>query len=855
MATNEMELLRKIATPSRFAMHIAPDLLGREWKFYPWIAYMESRILDALRQEGRRIIIVSVPPQNGKALHVDTPIPTPTGWVRMGDIKTGDIVIGHDGNPVRVLHAHDPYEAELWRVTFEDRSTLLCDGDHLWSAVSRDIAAYRQGNKIWGTDWPTLSQTLSTREMAATCDRPDKGQRWRIPNGHLDLPDIDLPVDPYLLGYWLGDGSSASGRVTCGAVDLDHVTTLGDVQSIREYKPGVFTICFRGLSTALAQIGVRNNKHIPAMYLRAGTQQRQALLAGLMDADGGMSGATAEIAQQSKELADDIAELIVSLGGRTSTDERRPKIWGRETGAVCYRQKVVTTFNPFRLVRKAEKWNTQSEKARWSQRSQRVVRSVVPIGISSTVRCITVDSVHGLYLAGEQMVPTHNTTYCGMFLPAWFLGMNPRKQVIFIAYNDEYATVWGTRVRSIMERWGYLFGVGLSKKMTALGNWKMAGEFGGMMSAGIMGGITGNPGDLIIIDDVIKTMEDANSATAKRKHLEEWDGSIQTRFQDDTKVLICATRWAEDDLSGRLIERSREPGYNGPPVEVIAFPAFAEPLDEEMRTDEELAEWRDVIGRKYDDHLEGQHSRGFYLEKRPPSMDAFTFDALYQCKPGSREGGMFPPGNWQSYRHDEIPEMAQVVRCWDMAATEGGGDWTVGTKMGISVDGRLFVLDRQRFRKSPDQVEAEILRFARSDGPMCPILLEEEKGGSGKATTAAFKRNKALLGFRVEAAKVEGSKEQRALPYSTEQNKRNVYLPEGAPWLAEWIDEHKKMMGDGRRPRHDDQIDTAAHAVNYLLRFNIPSTFIASHEMFERAPLGEIDVEAFIEPREIWAYP
>lgn len=450
-------------------------------------------------------------------------------------------------------------------------------------------------------------------------------------------------------------------------------------------------------------------------------------------------------------------------------------------------------------------------------------------------------------------VPPQNgkTTYVGMFLPAWFLGMNPKKQVIFVAYNDEYATVWGSRVQSLIARYGDLFGVTLSRKMTAAGNWKMAGDFGGMMSVGIMGGITGNPGDLIIIDDVIKTMEDAMSATAKRKHLSEWDGSIQTRFQADTKVILCATRWAEDDLSGQLIERSRQPDYNGPPVEVINFPAFAEPTEDELTllSEAELEVWRDVIGRAEGDHLEGQHARDFYLEKRPPSMDSFTFDALYQGKPGSREGGMFPPTNWRYYHPDELPEMVAKVRVWDMAATEGGGDWTVGTLAGLGVDGRIFVLDRQRFKKNPAGVEAEVIRFAHSDGPLVPIFLEEEKGASGKSNTSAYQRKRELLGFRVQAAPAEGTKEQRAIPYSTEQNKANVWLPDGAPWLAEWVDEHKKMMGDGRRPRHDDQIDTMAYAVNHLLRFNIPSSYTSSDEALERAGVGvgDFDVEAFLD--------
>jgi predicted phage terminase large subunit-like protein len=142
-----------------------------------------------------------------------------------------------------------------------------------------------------------------------------------------------------------------------------------------------------------------------------------------------------------------------------------------------------------------------------------------------------------------------------------------------------------------------------------------------------------------------------------------------------------------------------------------------------------------------------------------------------------------------------------------------------------------------------------VIRFAHSDGPLVPIFLEEETGASGKSNTSAFQRKRELLGFQVNPAPAEGTKEQRAIPYSTEQNKQNVWLPKDAPWLAEWIDEHKRMMGDGRRPRHDDQIDTMAYAVNYLLRFNVPSSYTSSDEALERAGVGVggFDVEQFFD--------
>ena len=448
--------------------------------------------------------------------------------------------------------------------------------------------------------------------------------------------------------------------------------------------------------------------------------------------------------------------------------------------------------------------------------------------------------------------PQEGKTTLMMWLLFWWLGLNPRRQAIFVTYSEEYAGVWGGRVLDLMTRFGpQLFGTEVSRKFGALNNWKMSGNFGGLMSVGIMGGITGNPGDLIVIDDVIKTMEDAQSSTAKRKHIAEWDGSIKTRFQENTKVVITATRWAEDDLSGEVIRRSLEPGYAGPPVEVISIPALAEPSDDELyaMTDDDLAAWVDFLGRHYGEGLAGQHSQEFFEEIRDGGTDPFTWSALYQGKPSSRKGGMFPRENWRFYDPADTPPCPTKVRVWDLATTEGGGDWTVGTLMGRTADNRFVVLDVQRFQKNPAGVEAEVIRFAHSDGRMVKVKIEEEKGGSGRSLLDFYRRHRDLSGFTVEAAKAELNKTQRATPYSAEQNKGNVWLPSGAHWVPAFVDEHSKMMGDGRLPRHDDQIDTAAYALLELLG-QVPSTlFIPGESGAFVSAVGDVEaaMERFLE--------
>ncbi len=431
------------------------------------------------------------------------------------------------------------------------------------------------------------------------------------------------------------------------------------------------------------------------------------------------------------------------------------------------------------------------------------------------------------------------TTFSGLLLPSWYLGMYPHHQVFFIAYAQEYAESWGVKCRNLLTRYGReLFGVGMSKSQAAGGNWKTTGDIGGMVSVGIDGQITGRPGNLIVIDDVISTMEDASSSTKKRKHLEQYDGAISSRFQEGsideedgsvvpgTTVVVTATRFAEDDLSGRLIERMDKAGYAGDKWEVISIPALASPPED--LEGEALEEWRDFLGRRAGEGLHGRYSQRFY-EQRRASIDPYVFSALYQQDPSVRAGGMFPKPMWRYWNDTNLPNLVRTVRVWDLASTEGGGDWTVGSKFALGADGDLYLLAREREQLGPDKVQELVKATAAADGFEVKILIEQEKAGAGKALVEVYKT--LLAGYNVAPAKIDGSKEVRATPYSAMQRVGRVHLPEADEKLCEeWKTEHAKMMGDGRRPRHDDQIDTGAYATLDLLGEGVTSLWIPGED-------------------------
>ncbi len=485
--------------------------------------------------------------------------------------------------------------------------------------------------------------------------------------------------------------------------------------------------------------------------------------------------------------------------------------------------------------------------------------------------------LHELLQPGRKIivvsVPPQNgkTTYFGLFLILWYLGMNPSHQVIFISYNEQQASKWGLRTRDAMKRFGpELFGVGIHPSSDSQLDWKMSNGFGGMMSAGIMGGITGNPGHLIVADDLLKGDEDAGSAAVKLKIMGEVEKSVFSRFQLNTKMLMIATRWAEDDPSGQLIELSRQPGYQGIPIEYINIKAIAEPsFEEREQIEAELVEemadqldaadpderdgllrqallkrmegWQDFLGRKEGEALQGQFDQAFYEERRSTMTDGWF--PLYQGEPTVREGGMFPLDCWGYYEPNQLPDITKKVRVWDLAASEGRGDYTVGTLMGRGSDGNFYILDRERGRWATDDVERHVMSAAQRDGYEVTILVEMERAGAGKTVFEHYKRK--LIGYNVEEAKAEGSKQSRATPYSNEQRKGNIYLPSDKPWLKEWREEHVQADGDKKWPIHDDQIDTGAYAFKFLNESGA-SEFWDASQLYQRA-LSLADDEAQME--------
>lgn len=383
----------------------------------------------------RRQTVVCTSRQSGKALAVDTPIPTPQGWTRMGDLAAGDLVFDERGAVVRVRAAHPARVRDCWRVTFSDGSHLDASGDHLWTVLDLNARRVMRQHYPMGPpeDWTAWRHdhrrafcgsvtplTVSTDDMRREGLRRGRERRFAIPTtAPLQLPDATLPLDPWCLGYWLGNGSTDAGIVHTHCDDADEVerrfaaaghpvTSRRDTGPVRGHTFGA-----QGLTAVLRSLGVLGRKHIPTSYLRASPAQRLALLRGLMDSDGygdpapNQSGA--EFSTTLPELAEGFADLVAGLGMRWRCNATRARLNGRDVGP-CWRYHATTPMNVFSLRRKASTWDDDPE--RGFRPFGRRIRGVVSIERlpDQPTRCIEVDSPSRLYLAGRGMIPTHNTT-------------------------------------------------------------------------------------------------------------------------------------------------------------------------------------------------------------------------------------------------------------------------------------------------------------------------------------------------------------------------------------------------------------------------------------------------------------
>ncbi len=388
----QAELQRRVDTDLRQGGVLSNSLPGYEER--PAQIEMASLIARSLTQHTPAIVEAST--GTGKALAVDTPIATPSGWQRMGDLASGDVVFDERGQPTRISAAFAlMYDRPCYEVVFSDGSSLIADSEHEWASYTsadRARTLHRDLFSLAGSATPVAptrtghaQQLLSTAVPAAPTEPAHRAQTYslvtthqmattltsttsELPNhaialaGALRLPAVDLPLAPYLLGVRLS----------------------------------------KEVETPTPDMG------IPGMYLRASLQQRRLLLAGLLDTSGTVQAdGVVEFTTTNARLSDDVYELLCSLG--FSPAQSQTVIKHADADNRC---RWTLSFTPgeqvFRLGQKANLLSKRMHSLRAARERFRYVVAVRPVP-SRPVRCIQVEAASHLYLAGQAMIPTHNS--------------------------------------------------------------------------------------------------------------------------------------------------------------------------------------------------------------------------------------------------------------------------------------------------------------------------------------------------------------------------------------------------------------------------------------------------------------
>ncbi|WP_083812139.1 terminase gpA endonuclease subunit [Polymorphum gilvum] len=395
--------------------------------------YMRE-IMDRLSpgDPAQRVVFMKAA-QVGAPLALDTAVPTPFGWTTMGEIAEGDLLYDESGRICRVTGLSPVLEDRAcFEVVFDDGERIVADGKHRWP--------------VWDfTNDRPVARTLTTEQMAGrvTIGAAGKRRRYAIDCcGAVDMPEQDLILHPYVLGLWLGDGSSIMNHVSVHEDDAEIVEHLRDCGVEAEFRlptwrkgrianvvidptfrtrradGGSVSECFRSrFVTRLRQLDVLDNKHVPLPYMRASRAQRLELVRGLMDSDGTITpdGKRCEFSNADRGLVDAMVELLRSLGYKPAVYRMasRRKVFGRDgraTTSAEYWRVSWTAYAEepmFRLSRKRARMRSIESGRPWKSRRRRIV-AIRPVP-SVPVRCIEVDSPSHLFLCGKGWIPTHNT--------------------------------------------------------------------------------------------------------------------------------------------------------------------------------------------------------------------------------------------------------------------------------------------------------------------------------------------------------------------------------------------------------------------------------------------------------------
>ena len=376
--------------------------------------------------------LILTPSGVGKAQPLSSQILTPDGWIKMGDIKMDDLVIGSDGKPTKVLGVYPQGKRPIYKVEFNDQTMTFCDEEHLWAVNSRNNRSANTTIQVNGKSKhikiPNFKYTPKiTKEIINSLHFRDGELNYRIPIiKAVQFNKKELPINPYLLGVLIGDGGLTQSSIKFTSVDIDIINKVRNIinndyvrLSLKQISNTIsYSITGKSGKTnelykVIKDFGLNvtsNFKFIPNNYKYSSISDRILLLQGLLDTDGYASkSGRVQYSTTSKKLAFDIKEIILSLGGFCNMREKLPK----------YKYNNEIKFGKKSYILTISFSNTEIKLFSLERKQKRVIYrnkyknnkyiSSITYSHEEEAQCIYVENNDHLYVTDDYIL-THNTT-------------------------------------------------------------------------------------------------------------------------------------------------------------------------------------------------------------------------------------------------------------------------------------------------------------------------------------------------------------------------------------------------------------------------------------------------------------
>lgn len=393
-------------------------------------------------------------------------------------------------------------------------------------------------------------------------------------------------------------------------------------------------------------------------------------------------------------------------------------------------------------------------------------------------------------------------------LPAWYLGRNPRDNVVVATYNDDFAKDFGADVRGIMTSPQYkqVFPNVVLQRGGAAKE-RLQTKQGGMATfVGVGGSLTGRGAHLLVIDDVIKDYEQARSQAFRDRAWEWFVKVAMTRRMGRKLVVITFTRWHTDDIIGRLTDPENEyySSRIAEKIRIINFPA--------------LAEEDDPLGRVPGEPLwPERYDLDFFEEQR--ALDPLGFEALYQQRPTLADGDLFRRETLRFYDSSTLDVTKLRVYCAsDHAVSQAQrADPTVLLRVGVDAQHNIYLLDCFWKKAKSDEVVEAMLAMARQEPR--PMVWWAEKGHISKSIGPFLRKRMSETStfFNLVEVTPAADKVQRAQAIGGRASMGYVHFPKDKPWTERAINELLAFPNG----LHDDFVDALAY-VGLGLQSQIP---------------------------------